>query len=337
VRHFVLAADQEVIEAALIGRYGKAGAVRFMDKIVQVTFKLPRIPIESFSPYIEKLAPSAAESLKPHLPVILPAISHNPRQLKRFLNNVRLQDGLLRNSGVAAEFDHLLFWNVLDLVYPDLARDFVDNPAGLELFRGHAQQLLQARTDVLQWEVSKDALEGVPRSFHAYLQDKKLVDLVARFDLPTEQLVNLFTMRQMVVAEEDSLRDRQAKAVRAGLDQMARIPEGLFLYGEDKEEAEIETAFRIDIYPVTNHRFAEFIKADGYQNDEYWTEAGKAWRRKNDIIQPEFWENDKWNQPEQPVVGVSYYEAEAFACWCGGDAVGACGTGCRRTSVPLGR
>src|SRR5262249_23278920 len=34
--------------------------------------------------------------------------------------------------------------------------------------------------------------------------------------------------------------------------------------------------------------------------------------------QPSFWRRGKWNNPSQPVVGVSFWEAEAFCSWAGG-------------------
>ena len=42
---------------------------------------------------------------------------------------------------------------------------------------------------------------------------------------------------------------------------------------------------------------------------------GKAWREKNRITLPKYWNDKDWNQPEHPVVGVSHYEAEAYATW----------------------
>ncbi len=314
---FVIGADREVIETALADTYGKKGAVRFMDKIVQVTFKLPQIPVDSFSSYITRIAPRAAENIEPHLPVIMAAIGHNPRQLKRFLNNVNLLEGLLRNSGVEVDFTHLLFWNVLDLVYPQLAKECVENPASLELLHSHVQTLLEKSADEQRWDLSAEMLKGIPQSFHGYVQDKKLVDLLARFTLPKQQLISLCTMSRIVVSEEESRLQEPVKKVRTGLGEMATIPAGGFVYGDDKETMHIDEEFQIDIYPVTNSQFAEFIKNKGYRDDALWSDEGLKWRTKNEILQPKLWNDEKWNQPEHPVVGVSYYEAEAFARWSG--------------------
>jgi formylglycine-generating enzyme required for sulfatase activity len=314
---FVIGADHDIIQSTLLDHYGQEGAIRFMDKIVQVAFKLPRIPADSFASYISQIAPRAAENIVPHLPVIMPVINHNPRQLKRFVNNVNLLEGLLHNSGIDVNFEHLLFWNMLDLVYPDLANQCVENPAGLELLQSHVTALLETNTGDQHWDLSPEALKGVPKSFHAFVQDKKLVDFLAGFSLSREQLNSLCTMSRIVVCEEKAFRPATVKEVRAGLGEMVTISSGEFLYGEDKQTKILGADFEIDIYPVTNRQFAAFVQDNGYEKDKYWSPAGLQWRTENEISKPGLWDDDKWNQPEHPVVGISYYEAEAFAQWCG--------------------
>ena len=100
-------------------------------------------------------------------------------------------------------------------------------------------------------------------------------------------------------------------------EHMVLIPQGPFLCGEEKQSINITHDYYIDIYPVTNEQYKRFIEADGYAKREYWSEEGWKWKRgwiKN-VKEPKFWRDEKWNQPQHPVVGVTIYEAEAFTKW----------------------
>lgn len=68
-------------------------------------------------------------------------------------------------------------------------------------------------------------------------------------------------------------------------------------------------------YPVTNAQFARFIEAGGYDNDRWWTAEGWEYRRNEGWTQPRYWEDRMWNGAEQPVVGISWFEAVAFCRW----------------------
>lgn len=74
-------------------------------------------------------------------------------------------------------------------------------------------------------------------------------------------------------------------------------------------------AFEIGQYPVTNSWFKEFIKNGGYRNPDYWTDEGKKWLNATQNKEPSFWHDRKWNCPNTPVVGLCWYEADAFARW----------------------
>ena len=82
-------------------------------------------------------------------------------------------------------------------------------------------------------------------------------------------------------------------------------------------------AYSIDKYEVTCARYKTFIDAGGYSNPEWWDSAGWMWKESNGITQPEQWNSPDFpcgdDYPNYPVVGVSWYEAMAFARFVGKD------------------
>jgi len=67
---------------------------------------------------------------------------------------------------------------------------------------------------------------------------------------------------------------------------------------------------------VTNAQYAQFIDADGYTKQEYWSPAGWSWREDNEITGPgKSSQNSNLNGPNQPMIDIGHYEAEAYANW----------------------
>ncbi len=108
---------------------------------------------------------------------------------------------------------------------------------------------------------------------------------------------------------------------RLSEDNMILIPEGEFLRGsnqgdDEKPEQRIWLdMFWIGRFPVTNQEYGTFIAADGYNNEDVWSSAGWMWKDQEKIVEPLSWHDRRWNAPNLPVVGVSWYEAEAYANW----------------------
>ena len=122
--------------------------------------------------------------------------------------------------------------------------------------------------------------------------------------------------------------------IRPDLDEFTPIPAGEFLYGDKKKPATITEPFALAKYPVTNLQYRRFIESGGYDKQEFWSAEGWSWRtgeydtkatgstidylKRRSVEkrhEPYFWHDAKWNNPLAPVVGVSWFEAEAYANW----------------------
>lgn len=80
---------------------------------------------------------------------------------------------------------------------------------------------------------------------------------------------------------------------------------------------------------VTNGEYLEFIEAGGYQNFGYWLDEGWSWVNNNQVSSPLYWQqiDGEWFyytlaglqklDPNAMLCHVSYYEANAYACWRG--------------------
>jgi ergothioneine biosynthesis protein EgtB len=88
--------------------------------------------------------------------------------------------------------------------------------------------------------------------------------------------------------------------------------------------------FRLASRPVTSGEFAEFIADGGYAQPDFWLSEGWAIVQQQGWDAPLYWrrdEKDDWRvftlsgerrlDPAEPVVHVSYYEADAYAKWAG--------------------
>jgi formylglycine-generating enzyme required for sulfatase activity len=141
----------------------------------------------------------------------------------------------------------------------------------------------RTRTGEKDWDVVEDRLEDINDTLGT-LNSDELADLFAivEKDLPLAEV------------KEDG-----TTVVTTGPLGMVLVPAGPFKFGPAKVERELP-GFYIDTYPVTNREYKRFIEATSYRS-------------------PKFWLEKRLNNPDAPVVGVSWQDAKKYAGWAGKD------------------
>ncbi len=109
---------------------------------------------------------------------------------------------------------------------------------------------------------------------------------------------------------------------------LGALPEDLDAWVEIPADT-LDYPFRIGKYPVTNAQYRRFVAGGGYDREQGWFSA----EAQKEILD---WEGGEWpagprydrhvdfNRATQPVVGVSWYEAAAYAAWLTKEMRAAC-------------
>lgn len=164
------------------------------------------------------------------------------------------------------------------------------------------------------------------KAFRVWISDyPELVE-----ELDTESLRDLWKIHYPTFAPQ--IRKRSINILPAPFDWVT-IPTGIVTVAEGgyagRHGYKVRVPeFLIAKYPVTTAQFQRFMDAGGYSRREWWTEAGweaklRGWdwdgnqwiETDQPWIEPRYLKEHEFSNPNQPIIGVSWYEAVAFCLW----------------------
>ena len=122
-----------------------------------------------------------------------------------------------------------------------------------------------------------------------------------------------------VHASEKELEQRVALVPAGNVTLATTLSAGI---GSPEQEISVDP-FLIDVHAVTNRQFQNFVDGGGYDALECWPE--EIWphlielKDSTDQPGPRFWRDGRHDAvfTEHPVVGISWFEAQAYALWIG--------------------
>jgi formylglycine-generating enzyme required for sulfatase activity len=240
----------------------------------------------------------------------------------------------------------LLTGGYLHVTAPDTATDLIRRLAHVGASQPpHSPQALAAAelaaATFLEWGGAEIIQQALANRLVALLTDPALPDTPpARRATAGQALARLGDPRDGVGTQEKVPRLTWCKVPAGPFRLGANTNEDAYADEKPQHELTLPT-FYIACYPITNAQFAPFVEAGGYQERQWWTDAGCAWRhgaepdlsritdtdlhkRYADWMaqrplerrgEPFFWHWADHNLPTQPVTGVSWYEDMAYCTW----------------------
>jgi ergothioneine biosynthesis protein EgtB len=213
--------------------------------------------------------------------------------------------------------------------HPRPQRGLLSRPscADVAAYRDHVDRAMAQLIDGLSAEAWNDAAPLIQLGLHHEQQHQELILM---------DIKHVFSINPLLPAYQPPRRRAAANMTplewvefSGGLEEIGHAGPGFAFDNESPRHRVWLDPFRLATRPVTCGEFAEFIAAGGYREPEFWLSEGWAIVQQHGWEAPLYWRaaEDGWHvftlsgekclDPAEPVVHVSFYEADAYAKWAG--------------------
>ena len=342
---FMLGLDDKVIARGVEIKYRQAGltneetdtdreqrlieGTRYLEKIIQLPFKLPPIAQEDMQSFVEGLIADWEHEECPR--VFAAGLGGNPRQVKRTVNTFlllyRLAEKRDGNINAVRLAKVVTIQNVLPRLYEFLKKYkhrylreleiyFMDEaaPAMEKMGRGEEKASVVEPPQALTPFLRQRGIAAVRQvlTLHPDQEEYNFRQLTP------EELRVYFTLTRR--AEAPQIESELADLPQATFEpQLETVPDGPFLMGTTKEQARqlLEEGFEEELirWEVPQHT----VKLSAYQIGKYpvTNQEYQAFIQESDLRPPTNWDGDQYpeGKGDHPVVYVSWLDAQAYCRW----------------------
>ncbi|MGX5915220.1 ergothioneine biosynthesis protein EgtB [Aliidiomarina sp. Khilg15.8] len=245
-----------------------------------------------------------------------------------FFETFLLQPHLANYHPFDADYQYLFnsYYDTVGERHPRPLRGLLSRPSLSQViaYRAHVdsamKQLLQAPTE--------EIAAAVTIGLHHEMQHQELISTDIKHALSLNP--HAVPDEHQDHSSEEPLPPARFIQFAGGLTQVGTDAQSEFAYDCEQPRHKVYIPeFSLSNRLVTNQEWLEFINAGGYQNPKLWLSDGWAICQQEGWQAPLYWvrRGDAWFtmshsarhpvNPQAPVCHISYYEADAFARWCG--------------------
>ncbi len=228
-------------------------------------------------------------------------------------------------------FDFLFnsYYNTIGPYQPRHQRGVLSRPTVGQIieYRNYVdEQIIELLSELADSE-SKEKVEGlIGMGTQHEQQHQELILMDIKYNFFVNPLFPTYIQTEKRLASKRD--DTQFVEFDGGLIEIGHNGKGFAFDNESPRHKVWLEPFKLATSPVTNREYLEFIKADGYEQPEYWLSDGWSTVKEHNWKAPLYWlknQDDNWKiftlsgiqdiELDEPVSHVSFYEADAFSRW----------------------